>query len=107
MARPHGGGGVGATNRQPRPLHRGRRRPQRTPMTSVEESGSPIGGLEPRIDRGQVGGPRSIRGSGLSIGDPDLSIEVVCVLCGCWRPRWRGRGGQLAAPTRPPLSIFV
>ncbi|PKI36965.1 hypothetical protein CRG98_042666 [Punica granatum] len=43
--------GVGAANRQPRPLHRGRRYPQKTPEISVEGSGSPIGGPDPKSTR--------------------------------------------------------
>ncbi|PKI65276.1 hypothetical protein CRG98_014314 [Punica granatum] len=38
---------VGAANRRPRPIHRGRRYPRRTPTTLVEGSGSPIGGPNP------------------------------------------------------------
>ncbi|PKI76131.1 hypothetical protein CRG98_003492 [Punica granatum] len=40
-------GGVEAANLRPRPLHRGCRYPQKTPTTSVEGSGSPIGGPNP------------------------------------------------------------
>ncbi|OWM79638.1 hypothetical protein CDL15_Pgr023050 [Punica granatum] len=90
--------GFGASNRQPRLLHRGRRRPLWASATSVEGSGLPIGGPDPS---------RSIRGSGLPIGNPNSSTEVGGVLCGCRRPRWRGRGCRLVAPTPPPLSIFV
>ncbi|PKI75251.1 hypothetical protein CRG98_004291 [Punica granatum] len=36
--------GVGAANRRPRPLHRGRRYPRRTSVTSTERLGSLIGG---------------------------------------------------------------
>ncbi|PKI56537.1 hypothetical protein CRG98_023063 [Punica granatum] len=39
--------GVKAANRQPQPDHRGRRLPLWVPATSVEESGSPIGGPDP------------------------------------------------------------
>ncbi|PKH69362.1 hypothetical protein CRG98_050143 [Punica granatum] len=39
--------GVRAAHRRPRPLHRGRRYPGRMPATSVEGSGSPIGGPNP------------------------------------------------------------
>ncbi|PKI72446.1 hypothetical protein CRG98_007192 [Punica granatum] len=83
------GGGVGATNRQPRPLHRGRRHPQRTPPTSVEELGLPIGSPEPRIDR---------EGSGPPIGNPDPSTEVADAHKGRRRPLWRSRGCRLEAP---------
>ncbi|PKI58918.1 hypothetical protein CRG98_020664 [Punica granatum] len=55
-------------------------------------------------------------GLGPPIGDPDPSTEVAdthggrwrpsnpftevaSVLCGCRRPRWRGRGRRLEAPT--------
>ncbi|PKI71138.1 hypothetical protein CRG98_008436 [Punica granatum] len=58
--------GVGAANRRTQTLHRGRRHPQRTPTASPVDSGS-----------------------GPPIGDPDPSTEVVGVLCGCRRPRWR------------------
>ncbi|PKI46491.1 hypothetical protein CRG98_033134 [Punica granatum] len=40
-------GGVGAANRLPRPLHRGRRSPLWVPTTSVEGSGSPISDPDP------------------------------------------------------------
>ncbi|PKI42546.1 hypothetical protein CRG98_037064 [Punica granatum] len=43
---------------------------------------------------------QSIRGLRPSIGNLDPSIEVASVLHGYQQPRWRGRGGQLAALAR-------
>ncbi|PKI54133.1 hypothetical protein CRG98_025465 [Punica granatum] len=63
----------------------------------MEESRLPIGGPEPRIDQGQVGGSRLIRGSGPPISDLDPSTEVASVLCGCRQPRWRDWGRRLEA----------
>ncbi|PKI56174.1 hypothetical protein CRG98_023442 [Punica granatum] len=42
---------------------------------------------------------QSIRGLGPPIGDPDPTLEVSGILCGCRQPRWwgRGRGRQPAA----------
>ncbi|PKI71442.1 hypothetical protein CRG98_008115 [Punica granatum] len=43
-----GGERVGAANWQSRTLHRGCRHPQKTPVTSVEGSGTSIGSLDPK-----------------------------------------------------------
>ncbi|PKI74332.1 hypothetical protein CRG98_005212 [Punica granatum] len=95
--------GLGVANWRPQTLHQGRRHPQRTPATSADGSRSPIGGPDPE----STGDPKSESlvdsGSSTPIGDPDPSIEGTGVLCGCRRPRWRGRGLRLAAPT-PSLS---
>ncbi|PKI33760.1 hypothetical protein CRG98_045849 [Punica granatum] len=40
-------GGVGIADWRPQPLHRGCRYPRRTPTTSVDGSGSPIGAPNP------------------------------------------------------------
>ncbi|PKI37763.1 hypothetical protein CRG98_041844 [Punica granatum] len=77
---------IGAANRQPRPLHRGRRYPRRTPATSVEGSGSLIGGPNPKstgdlrfevLSRSRLGPP---------IGDFNPSTLVADVLRGYRRP---------------------
>ncbi|PKI48062.1 hypothetical protein CRG98_031579 [Punica granatum] len=60
--------------------------------------------------------PQSIQGLGPPISDPDPSTEVAGTHGGCWLPRWKGRGCQLAAPTRksignselePPINLRI
>ncbi|PKI45479.1 hypothetical protein CRG98_034134 [Punica granatum] len=68
-----------------------------------EESEWPIGDPHPESIRNlQLGIPIN-SGLGPPISDPDPSIEVADVLCGYRRPRWRGQGHRLVAPT-PNLS---
>ncbi|PKI58947.1 hypothetical protein CRG98_020693, partial [Punica granatum] len=119
---------VGAANRLPRPLHRGRRYSQRIPVTSVERSGSLIGGFNPESiedSESEVPGrfgvgaanrrPRPLHQGRrcppwvwLPIGDPDLSTEVASVLRGYRRPRsirgWGRQSATLTPPLRSPAS---
>ncbi|PKI45891.1 hypothetical protein CRG98_033690 [Punica granatum] len=96
-------GVVEASNRppRPRPLHRGRRYPQRTPATSVEGSGSgsPIGGPNPVSTEDSESESPVNSGLGPPIGDPNPFTEVVGTHAGRRRPQWRGRGRRLVAPT--------
>ncbi|PKI64098.1 hypothetical protein CRG98_015542 [Punica granatum] len=66
-----------------------------------EGSGLPIGSPNPESTWNLRLNPVDSR-LGSSISDPDLSTEVASGLCGYQRPRWRGQGRRLAAPT-PPL----
>ncbi|PKI74507.1 hypothetical protein CRG98_005127 [Punica granatum] len=80
-------GGVGAANQRPPPFHRGHRYPRRMPATSVEGSGSPIGGPNPESTEDLRLGVLVDSGLGSPIDDLDPSIEVAGVLRGYRRPR--------------------
>ncbi|PKI66288.1 hypothetical protein CRG98_013314 [Punica granatum] len=62
---------AGIVNRRPRPLHRGHQYPQRTVATSMEGSGSLIGGPNSRIYRElRLGTPGQFRGCSLQSATP-------------------------------------
>ncbi|PKI55739.1 hypothetical protein CRG98_023871 [Punica granatum] len=107
-------GWVEAANRRPRPLNQGRWYPRRTPTTSVEGSGSPIGGPHfGSTEDPRVKGPRSIQGWGHLSATPTLPPRSLASSLGTdelgrvigvadWRPQPRIDRGP---PTRSPQSI--
>ncbi|PKI71200.1 hypothetical protein CRG98_008375 [Punica granatum] len=83
--------------------------PSWSPVSTEDASnlGGGVGGPSPRIDRElQLKVPSRFEGGGHQLANPNPSTEVAYTHEGCWRPRWKGQGRRLAAPTPPFLSIF-